>query len=53
MTGAAFIRVSNSTITDNVGYGIANSTGTVLSRGNNTIEGNATNVLGVGSYGAK
>jgi hypothetical protein len=49
------IRISNTTITKNGGVGVSQSgTGVILSRGNNTIEGNGTNVSGtLGTYSAK
>jgi hypothetical protein len=51
----ATVRVSNSTITDNTtGIQTFGATGAVLSRGNNTVEGNGTNTSGtIGSYTAK
>jgi hypothetical protein len=55
-TGIATVRVSNSTVTDNhVGmHNPATSQGLMLSRGNNTVEGNGTDIIGtVGSYTAK
>jgi hypothetical protein len=54
-TGAATARVSNSTVTDNaVGLDQFGSNALLLSRGNNTVEGNATNTMGtIGSYSAK
>jgi len=55
-TGAATVRLSNSTVTNNFNFGILvfASPAVFLSRGNNTIEGNATNISGtVGSYSAK
>jgi len=54
-TGVALVRVSNSTVTDN-GIGLQNvgSPALLLSRGNNTVEGNTTNTTGtIGSYTAK
>jgi hypothetical protein len=53
--GGAVVRVSNSTVTGNNAGLSADGNGTVLSRGNNTVEGNFTgNFDGViGSYGAK
>jgi hypothetical protein len=55
-TGIATVRVSNSTVTHN-GAGLDNSTGApavLLSRGNNTVEGNVNNTQGpIGSYTAK
>jgi hypothetical protein len=54
-TGVATVRVSNSTVTDN-GTGLQNlgSPAVLLSRGNNTVEGNTTaDTTGtIGSYGA-
>jgi len=53
---AAIVRLSNSTITNNnvFGLNIGSSPAVLLSRGNNTIEGNATDVTGtLGSYGAR
>jgi len=54
-TGVATVRVSNCTVTDNH-FGLDNqaSLAVVLSRGNNTVEGNVTNTNGtIGSYTAK
>jgi hypothetical protein len=55
-TGVATVRVSNSTVTDNA-TGLANNgaPALLLSRGNNTVEGNTTNnTFGtIGSYSAK
>jgi hypothetical protein len=55
-TGAALVRVSNSTVTHN-GTGLQNNgfaPALLLSRGNNTVEGNTTNTGGtIGSYSAK
>jgi hypothetical protein len=51
----SLVRVSNSTATDN-GGGLVNqgSPAVLLSRGNNTVEGNAINLAGaIGSYAAK
>jgi hypothetical protein len=47
-------RISNSVVSDN-GTGLSQlGTSMLLSRGNNTIEGNTTNTVGtIGSYGAK
>jgi hypothetical protein len=50
------VRVCNSTVTgNNIGLGVSNTTAMLLSRGNNTVEGNYTaNFAGViGSYSAK
>jgi hypothetical protein len=55
-TGAATVRVSNSTVTDNAVGGLANSgsPAVLLSRGNNTVEGNGMDTVGtIGSYTAK
>lgn len=54
-TGAATIRVSNSTVTDNnFGLSSGGSPAVLLSRGNNTVEGNGTDTSGtIGSYTAK
>jgi len=54
-TGTARVRLSNSTITNNFNFGIlVPSPAVFLSRGNNTVEGNATDISGtVGSYSAK
>jgi hypothetical protein len=46
------IRVSNTTVTDN-GVGLMTGTGSTLTRGNNTVEGNATNGTFTGTYSAK
>jgi hypothetical protein len=54
-TGIATVRLSNSTVTDN-GTGLTNmgAPALIVSRGNNTIEGNTTNTSGtIGSYTAK
>jgi hypothetical protein len=54
-TGVAKVKLSNSTITNN-GTGLHNfgSPAMLLSRGNNTVEGNTTNTMGtIGSYGPK
>jgi len=54
-TGVATVRLSDSTITDNT-TGLLNngSPAVLLSRGNNTVEGNGTNTVGtIGSYTAK
>ena len=44
--GADTIRVSNSTVTNNA-VGFNNAAGTFASRGNNTVDGNGTNLVGV------
>ena len=44
-SGGATVRVSNSTVTNN-GTGLSNSVSTLKSRGNNTVDGNTTNVNG-------
>jgi parallel beta helix pectate lyase-like protein len=44
--GGDTIRVSNSTVTNN-GIGFNNAAGTFASRGNNTVDGNGTNLVGV------
>jgi parallel beta-helix repeat protein len=49
--GSSTVRVSNTTVTDN-GTGI-DPLGNVLSRGNNTVEGNATNGTFTAGYAAK
>jgi hypothetical protein len=54
-TGVATVRVSNSTVTHN-GIGLNNQSApaVILSRGNNTVEGNTINTAGtIGSYSAK
>jgi hypothetical protein len=53
--GVATVRVSNSTVTDNnVGLRSLGPPPVLLSRGNNTVEGNTTNTSGtIGSYTAK
>lgn len=60
VSSGAVIRVSNSTITDNNGNGLVSildgqpAAGTgLLSRGNNTVEGNGTNGNFDGTFGAK
>ena len=51
-SSAATARLSNSAVTDN-GTGLLNG-GVILTRGNNTIEGNMTNTVGtIGSYTGK
>jgi hypothetical protein len=54
-TGVTTVRVSNSIVTDNgTGFFAGNAPAVFQSRGNNTVEGNTTNVVGaVGSYTAK
>jgi len=54
-TGTTTVRVSNSTIINNGNFGLHNfAPATLLSRGNNTIEGNGTNTVGtISSYMAK
>ena len=53
-TGVATIRVSNSTVTDNTTGLSQSGTAVLLSRVNNTVEGNTTNTSGtIGSYSAK
>jgi hypothetical protein len=55
-TGIATVRVANSTVTDNGVVGLHNfgSPAVLLSRGNNTVEGNTTNTSGtIGTYTAK
>jgi hypothetical protein len=51
-SGVATVRVSNSTVTDNdVGLFLG---AVILSRGNNTVEGNMNNTVGtIGSYTAR
>jgi hypothetical protein len=53
-TGAATVRVSNSTVTHN-GTGLRSFLGhaQLLSRGNNTVEGNTTDTVAIVSYSAK
>lgn len=52
--GSATVRISNCTIVDNATGVFAFGGGVVLSRGNNTIEGNGANVWGtLGTYAAK
>jgi hypothetical protein len=54
-TGATTIRISNSMVTDNnVGLSNGGPPAAILSRGNNTVEGNGTDTSGtIGSYTAK
>jgi hypothetical protein len=54
-TGITTVRISNSMVTNNpIGIDNNASSAAVLSRGNNTIEGNTTNTSGtIGSYAAK
>ena len=47
------VRVSNTTVTDSTGSGVASTSGQILSRGNNTVEGNATNGIFTGTFMAK
>jgi hypothetical protein len=54
-TGIATVRLSNSTVTNNA-FGLVNfgSPAVLLSRSDNTVEGNATNTSGtIGSYSAR
>jgi hypothetical protein len=52
-TGVVTLRVSGSTVTGNL-VGLFNQAGNILSRGNNTVEGNTTDTMGtIGSYTAK
>jgi hypothetical protein len=52
--GSATVRLSNSTVTDNQIGLWEQSPGLLLSRGNNTVEGNGTNTMGtIGSYTAR
>lgn len=52
--GSATVRISNCTVAGNDTGVLASQGGVVLSRGNNTIEGNATNVSGtLGAYPAR
>lgn len=47
------VRLSNSIVTDN-GFGLRTGGGTILSRRDNTVEGNGTDTMGtIGSYTAK
>ena len=51
--GVATVRVCNSTVTDNQ-VGLENTMGVLLSRGNNTVEGNVNDTVGtIGSYTGK
>jgi hypothetical protein len=50
--GTTTVRVSNSTVTDNADYGLIAVSGTLLSRVNNTVEGNGTNTSGTTTYTA-
>jgi len=54
-TGSATIKISNSTVTNNgIGLHVMGSNAIVLSRGNNTVEGNTTSTMGtIGSFVAK
>ena len=49
----SIVRVSNTTVTDNSYALIASGTATILSRGNNTVEGNGTDETFTGTYSAK
>jgi hypothetical protein len=52
--GVTTIRVSNSMVTNNSLFGLVNNGTLLLSRGNNTVEGNGTNTIGpIGSYTAR
>jgi hypothetical protein len=52
--GSSTVRLSNCTIVDNAGGVRAFAGGVVLSRGNNTIEGNGTDISGtLGTYAAR
>ena len=52
--GMALVRVSNTTVTDNTGTGVHFvGNGQVVTRGNNTVEGNATNGTFAGTFTAK
>ena len=52
--GSATVRISDCTIVGNATGVQTSGGGVVLSRGNNTIEGNGANVLGtLGTYAAK
>lgn len=50
--GVTTVRVSNTTVTDNA-VGINNNVGQILSRSNNTVEGNTANGAFSGTYTAK
>ncbi len=50
--GTTTVRVSNTTVTDNA-TGVANFVGQILSRGNNTVEGNGANGAFTGTFTAK
>ena len=53
-SGTATVRVSNCSVTGNAYWGINPATnGSILSRGNNTVEGNTTNGTFSGTYAAK
>ena len=49
----ALVRVSNTTVTDNTTGLFTESPGSLLSRGNNTVEGNTTNGSFTGTYSSK
>ena len=52
--GTATVRVSNTTVTDNTSFGVrATLSGQLLTRGNNTVEGNGTNGTFTGTFTAK
>ena len=51
--GTTTVRVSNTTVTDNAGFGVNNFVGQILTRSNNTVEGNGTNGVFTGTYTAK
>jgi nitrous oxidase accessory protein NosD len=52
--GSAVVRVSGSTVTGNqTGLASMGSSAAMLSRGDNTVEGNTANTVGVGSYSGK
>ena len=50
--GTTTVRVSNTTVTDNA-TGVANFVGQILSRGNNTVEGNGANGAFTGTFTAR
>lgn len=52
-SGLTTVRVSNTTVTDNAGFGVNNFAGQMLTRGNNTVEGNSPDGAFTGTFTAK
>lgn len=51
--GLTTVRVSNTTVTDNTGVGVSSVAGQILTRGNNTVEGNSPDGAFSGTFTAK